>query len=161
LSGFWVQNVIGRIVPDEDYTGGHRNGPLYYAITFPGLALPWILALPWGAREAWRRRPARPPPPALAPPGQRAQPFLPLSIPGLLLLLSIPGTKRALYALPVLVPCALLTAGWIITLPPRGRRLLQRGTWLLFGVAVTAHLLGGFVQDPERDLTPLASDLRV
>ena len=103
---FVVHNILYRIIPDpEHYTGGHEKPFWYY---FPKLFLqmgPWILTLPaayfWVFRD---KLPAR-----WNCPGLR---FISIIFPLGLLLLSIPGTKRDVYLMPLLAPLSVLIATW-------------------------------------------------
>jgi 4-amino-4-deoxy-L-arabinose transferase-like glycosyltransferase len=154
---WWTQNVIGRVAPGEDYRGGHVLGPFYYVLGVPGFALPWSLALPFVV--AWLLRRPRAGEPRSQDGVRRALLYLAAACALGLLLLSVAGTKRGLYALPLLAPLAVLTAAWISSAGSRARRLLERAAWLLVGASLLALSLGSLFEDPATDFTPLASDL--
>jgi 4-amino-4-deoxy-L-arabinose transferase-like glycosyltransferase len=127
---FVVHNILYRIIPDpEHYTGGHEK-PLWYY--FPKLLKqigPWLLTLPaayfWVFRDKmpahWNRSGLR---------------FISIIFPLGLLLLSIPGTKREVYLMPLLAPLAIFIATWASAIatqetPARIARL----TTTVFGTA--------------------------
>jgi 4-amino-4-deoxy-L-arabinose transferase-like glycosyltransferase len=92
------------------HAGGGRQPVYSYLFTFPGRFLPWILFLPFGIVAAWRAR--------------RASGEWPLGLPFCwfafgFLALSLVGSKRADYLLPLLPAAAILVAGELV----RSRRL--------------------------------------
>ena len=108
LDGFVIHNVLYRFLPGDQalYMGGHKNPPWYYLKGFAGEILPWIVALPAVAHWLWRKRcPREWNRPALL--------FLASVFPVGLILLSIPGTKRQLYLLPLIAPLGLAVGAWI------------------------------------------------
>ena len=103
---FVVHNILYRIIPDpEHYTGGHEKPFWYY---FPKLFRqlgPWLLTLPavyfWVLRDKipaeWNSSGLR---------------FISIIFPLGLVLLSIPGTKREVYLMPLLAPLAIVISAW-------------------------------------------------
>ncbi len=103
---FVVDNILYRIAPDpEEYTGGHEKPFWYYFPKLFNQLGPWLLTLPaayyWGFRnkmpEDWNRSGLR---------------FISMIFPLGLLLLSLPGTKREVYLMPLLAPLAVFIAAW-------------------------------------------------
>ncbi|HEX5010525.1 MAG TPA: glycosyltransferase family 39 protein, partial [Planctomycetota bacterium] len=106
LHEYLEESVLGRLMPGRFPSGGHTNPPTYYFVGFPGMVAPWVLAAP--ALVAWlRRAPA-------SDDGHRAGTRALASVfPVGLLLLSIPGTRRTLYLLPLLPSAAVACAAWL------------------------------------------------
>jgi 4-amino-4-deoxy-L-arabinose transferase-like glycosyltransferase len=108
-STFLLNNVLYRIAPGVGtghYLGGHDRPFWYYPTRFLG-QLGWTIVLvPAVAAWLWRGK---------APSGWRmpALRFLAWVFPIGMLLLSIPGTKRALYLLPFEPPLAVAIGAWI------------------------------------------------
>jgi 4-amino-4-deoxy-L-arabinose transferase-like glycosyltransferase len=103
---FVVHNILYRIIPDpEHYTGGHEKPFWYYLPKLLKQIGPWLLTLPaayfWVFRDKmpahWNRSGLR---------------FISIIFPLGLLLLSIPGTKREVYLMPLLAPLAMFIATW-------------------------------------------------
>jgi 4-amino-4-deoxy-L-arabinose transferase-like glycosyltransferase len=108
LRAFWVENHLDRFLGtrgDEDR--GQRHGPWYYLLQLPVMAAPWIVALGFAARWIWSRRAERP------------ERFLLSWFLAGFLFLSVAGTKRAIYLVPLLPPLAILIGGWISSLHRR------------------------------------------
>jgi len=97
-----VDNTIGRSVRAAPEFG-HANGPLYYLGVFPLEALPWILALPAAIASGALARTRR---------GGRTR-FLAWLVLAGLALLSLPSTKRGLYALPLYPAAAVVAGAWL------------------------------------------------
>jgi 4-amino-4-deoxy-L-arabinose transferase-like glycosyltransferase len=96
----WV-NHVERIT--NPVTTGHDQPVLYYLWTLPTAVFPWWL--PFGALfrpRAWTRDDT---------PWRESKLFLGAAALGMVLLLSVPATKRGLYLMPVLPPLLLLLAG--------------------------------------------------
>ncbi len=135
---FVYQSFLYRIIPVKGYLGGHQHGPLYYFSHLPGMALPWLIALPavlTGLLTGLlaRRRPADA--------KQSVACFLAAVFPVGLLLLSIPGTKRPLYLLPLLPALAAATGVWIALrakAPATSR--LDQVTFVILGLPIAAAL---------------------
>jgi 4-amino-4-deoxy-L-arabinose transferase-like glycosyltransferase len=107
LDTFLVYNQLGRFFPDaETYQGGHVRPIWYYFLTTPADLLPWtpfVLLAGLSTRRNWERLPE------LHREGVR------LCIAGtlpVLLALSLAGTKRGMYLLPVFPLIALFVASW-------------------------------------------------
>jgi len=156
---FVVQNGLLRIFPHagiETYTGGHRRRLLFYLprvafeVGWPILLLPALAV--WlrrgGPRAEWNL-------PALR--------FLALVYPLGVLLLSLPGTKRGLYLLPLHAPLAVALGVWAASLleadPLRSRVELATARWLpplrlaaIGFVLSVAWNLFAYGPDPVRDM---------
>lgn len=113
LRVFLVEHVVHRFLPGEgELDHGHKRPFWYYLGALPVL-MPWILAWPALLRSIARRRTAATPPPGLA-----FVALLPLLGTALL---SVPGTKRSLYLLPLIAPMAAATGVWLAGLQGAGR----------------------------------------
>jgi 4-amino-4-deoxy-L-arabinose transferase-like glycosyltransferase len=107
LQTFWLQNGVLRVAPSAGaYAGGHVRELGYYLPRMPQM-LGWTFGL-LPALAVWLRRGG-------PPPGARgaALRFLALVFPIGVVLLSIAGTKRSLYLLPITVPLAVPVGAWI------------------------------------------------
>ena len=115
----WV-NHVERVT--NPVTTGHDQPVLYYLWTLPAAVFPWWL--PFGALfrpSTWRE-------PTV---WRDAKVFFGAASIGMVLLLSVPATKRGLYLMPVLPPLLLLLAAvaaewWMKTPSPR----LTSAAWL-------------------------------
>ncbi|HVN37349.1 MAG TPA: glycosyltransferase family 39 protein [Myxococcota bacterium] len=126
LETFWLQNGVLRIVPSAghgSYSGGHVRDVWYYLPRIPQM-LGWTIALV-PALVAWFRRGG-------PPRGARgaALRFLALVFPIGVALLSLAGTKRSLYLLPITVPLAVPLGAWIdaLTRPDPSRSRVEIAT---------------------------------
>ena len=128
----WVHHVgrfLGFAEPGYEH---HRAGFFFYLPLLPGLLFPWTLLVGGGLSRAFR------------PEGRRA--LRPLAVGFLLalLLLSVAGTKRTVYLLPLVPVAALLCAGYLeeaLRHPTRGSRVLL-GTQLAIAAAGLAAVVG-------------------
>jgi 4-amino-4-deoxy-L-arabinose transferase-like glycosyltransferase len=124
LRTFWIDNHLVRFLgTGGDLDRGHSKYPWYYLLQLPLWFLPWTLVLIPAGRWAWSRRRERP------------ERFLLSWILPAFLFLSIAGTKRAIYLVPLFPPLAILGAGWL------GATLRRR--WLEPAVAALLLALGG------------------
>jgi hypothetical protein len=162
-----VHNLIYRIAPGASqgaYEGGHKQGPLYYIINgaFASEILPWFVAIPAVVHWLWRKRmPQEWNRPALI--------FLAVAFPVGLLILSVPGTKRQMYLLPMIAPLGVVVGAWIAaTVRKEFLHAIDRVTHLILLVAVAVLFVAGvvflilakpliahFVRD--RDIMPIGS----
>ncbi|MEO6203558.1 MAG: glycosyltransferase family 39 protein [Nitrospirales bacterium] len=103
---FVVHNILYRIAPDpEQYTGGHEKPFWFYFPKLFNQIGPWLLTLPaayfWAFRDkmpqGWNHAGLR---------------FISIIFPLGLLLLSIPGTKREVYLMPLFAPLAVFIGTW-------------------------------------------------
>ncbi len=118
LRTFLVDNHLHRFLGAEgDLDRGHGKYPWYYLLQLPLWFLPWSLALVPVARWAWSRRAERP------------ERFLLSWVLSGFLFLSIAGTKRAVYLVPLFPPLAILVAGWFCA--TNRRRWLEPATGAL------------------------------
>ena len=130
-----LRNGPGRFLPGlGPYHGAHQRPLLYYLSQTSGDLLPWtpLMALAlFDLRRRWRELTAR----------ERDGLHLCLAMAlGCLLLLSLAGTKRGIYMLPVLPPLALLL-GWWMTDPAGLARLESLPVRLWRGVLGLLALL--------------------
>ena len=106
-NGFIVPNIFGRIVPAavQYYKGGHGH-PFWYYLQFPSEIIPWVITLPAVGHWLWRKRwPSEWNGPALV----CLASLFPIGV----ILLSIPGTKRMLYLLPLFAPLGVVIGAWV------------------------------------------------
>lgn len=106
--GLLVNNIIGRFLPGGEGLayGAHKNPFWFYIPACLTEPLPWTLALPAVIISLWRKRfPKEWHHDALI--------FWALIFPVGVLLLSIPGTKRNLYLLPLLPPLGIVVGAWL------------------------------------------------
>jgi 4-amino-4-deoxy-L-arabinose transferase-like glycosyltransferase len=134
----WV-NHVERVT--NPATTGHDQPVLYYLWTVPTAVFPWWL--PFAALfrpSTWTRDPT---------PWHRDKLFLAAATLGMVLLLSVPATKRGLYLMPVLPPLMLLLAAVAAEWWTSGAsRRLREAAWIaqaalvgLFAAAPTAGAL--------------------
>jgi len=108
FNGFVIPNIFERISPEFEqyYEGGHAHPSWYYLFGFPTEILPWLITLPAVSHWLWRKRwPSGWNGPALV--------CLALLFPIGVILLSIPGTKRMLYLLPLFAPLGVVIGAWV------------------------------------------------
>jgi 4-amino-4-deoxy-L-arabinose transferase-like glycosyltransferase len=108
MGGFVIRNILFRVMPPEIegvYVGGHVN-PFWYYVGFPSEVMPWLVAFPATGHWLWKKRWPREW-------NGRALFFLGSVFPVGLLLLSIPGTKRMLYLLPLIAPLGATVGAWL------------------------------------------------
>lgn len=154
LDDFLVQNTLYRALPGEDYVGGHQRPPWYYIGKLGGF-LPGLLVLPfacsWISRRATREKGDS------APGSLEDLAILAWVLPIGLILLSIPGTKRNLYLLPLtFAPAVVVGVGLAIKL--ERKRLLR-----LMAVLAVLFLVGNRIwtgmSSERRDNSAIAHDL--
>ena len=103
LHAFLYNNNFQRFLrSSEGYFGGHEQPWFYYFFQFPEQFFPWVIVLALGIRWFWSER------------RETASKFI-LSwfIPGFVLL-TLAGTKRGSYLLPILPPLAIWIAAWFV-----------------------------------------------
>ncbi len=139
LYAFLVYNQFGRLFPGQiaHYTSGHERSPLYYLGHTPVDLLPWTPLVLLAAIDAWRGRGR------MAESEREGIRFIAAVAGTAVVVLSLSGTKRELYMLPVIPLAALLTGWWMSTSPEHAPR--ERGIERMWGlvVQVAAVLLPG------------------
>jgi 4-amino-4-deoxy-L-arabinose transferase-like glycosyltransferase len=134
LDTFLVYNQLGRFFPDaETYQGGHVRPIWYYVLTTPVDLLPWTPFVLLAGLSSWRNWERLP---EIHREGVR------LCVAGtlpVLLALSLAGTKRGMYLLPVFPLIALFVASWtaFTEQTPGWMNKLERG-WEIFLIACAA-----------------------
>lgn len=127
LRTFLVYHQFGRFLPGAvDYSGGHERPFWYYLSKLPADLLPWtplaLLAALSGHRLLADRNAGAEPHTG---PARRAEAdglrFIVATTLPALVVLSLAGTKRGLYLLP-LFPSLALAVGWWMARPPDGAR---------------------------------------
>jgi len=129
-----VDNTLGRSLHAAPEFG-HANGPLYYLGVFPVESLPWVIALPAAIASGVLARNRR---------GGRTTYLACIVVAGLAML-SLPSTKRGLYALP-LYPAAAVVAGvWLTRAGSKRERRIDRITLasLLALIVIVLLVAGG------------------
>ena len=106
LRQFVEESVLGRLLPGYFPSGGHRNPPTHYLMSFPGMLVPWLLAAPALVVWLWRA-------PASDTARRADTRAVACLFPVGLLLLSVPGTRRTLYLLPLVPSMAVACAAWL------------------------------------------------
>ncbi len=127
---FWTQN-IGRFLSNT--LVGQRHSPAYYLTQLPYFALP---SLPLALWAVWRNRRS-----------WREHSGIQLSLIAfmvMLAVLSLASSIRDIYALPMLLPLALLAAAGAGSVSPRVETVLTRSVFWLFGTA-TCLLWAGWI----------------
>jgi 4-amino-4-deoxy-L-arabinose transferase-like glycosyltransferase len=125
-----IDNTLGRSV-SANPEFGHANGPFLYVGTFPLETMPWMLVLPAALMgrtlvRDWRAGRGR---------------FLALLVLSGLVILSLPATKRGLYALPLYPSFAVVAGVWLSRAgSARGSRI-DRPTLVTLTAVISAILL--------------------
>lgn len=103
ISTFLVHNNLQRIVPSagNGYSGGHIKPFYYYFSIFWKAFAPWSLVIPAVFIYAWRK--------GLQ---DKERVFLILWFFSGLLMLTLAGTKRTIYLVPLFPPIAILMGAW-------------------------------------------------
>jgi len=131
LETFLVYNQLGRFFPDaETYRGGHVRPIWYYFLNTPADLLPWTPFVLLAALSAWRNWQRLP---------DAHRDGLRLCVSGTLpvfLALSLAGTKRGMYLLPIFPLIALFVASWATSAEQQQgwESKLERG-WEIFLIA--------------------------
>lgn len=153
LDSYLRYQVWGRFDPSvEGYRGGHDNPFWSYLAWTPQLVAPWTFALPAVLLLALRRVPER----VTRPEALR---FLGAVLPLGLLLLSVPGTKRPPYAVPLL-PCFAMAVGVWLDALLSGRRPTWADRAGLLPLSALVTLPALLVTWPFRLLAALAAPRR-
>ncbi|MCA8923655.1 MAG: glycosyltransferase family 39 protein [Planctomycetes bacterium] len=130
-----VDNHLHRFSPSEDYLGGHQRPFWFYVGRLPAVLLPALVFLPASLRWHWARLEQ-----------QRIREVLWLSAGWLglgFVILSLAGTKRVIYLLPIVAPAPLLAAGWLASLlEPRPLDRLEAWTLRALVAAVVLGAVG-------------------
>ncbi|HXX95355.1 MAG TPA: glycosyltransferase family 39 protein, partial [Planctomycetota bacterium] len=138
---FWVDNHLHRFLgAGGDQDRGHLKEPWYYLVQLPAWFLPWSLALVPLFRWVWGRRREGP------------ERFLLGFILPAFLLLSVAGSKRAIYLLPIFPALSILVAGWLSN--AKGRPWLEPCVAALVLGLGTVWVLIGPRLNQERSFKP-------
>jgi 4-amino-4-deoxy-L-arabinose transferase-like glycosyltransferase len=129
MNGFVIDNIVNRFLPGAEGAdlGGHKNPPWYYVRTLPVAMLPWLLVVP--AVCVWLRKRRIP-----SEWNRAGLLFLASVLPVGTLLLSIPGTKRQLYLLPLFGPFGALVGMWLDATWEDAQTLDHRSLAVVFGL---------------------------
>ena len=145
----WNQQ-FGRLLGWRRREYSHHRAPFYfYLVSLPGMLFPWVVSLPSAAARGLRER-ARKSGGSVGPEGS-APGSLPVLFPmvaGLaaaFLFLSVAGTKRTIYFLPLVPVAAILIGSFLDASLGESHKRIPRGLWLQFAAvalgAVAALLL--------------------
>jgi 4-amino-4-deoxy-L-arabinose transferase-like glycosyltransferase len=128
---FWYEN-LGRFLGYSHV--GRTFSPTYYAVNLPWFALPalplalWAL---WRERGTWRERP------------DILVPLIAFLV--MFVVLTFSSSIRNIYALPMLLPLALLAAVGANSLPHRAKTAINRFSIGFFGLCAAALWIGWIV----------------
>ena len=153
LETFLLYNQLGRFFPDpETYQGGHVRPIWYYFLNTPVDLLPWTPFVLLAALSAWRNWERLP---------DAHRDGLRLCISGtvpVFLALSLAGTKRGMYLLPIFPLIALFVASWATSAEQHRRweNTLERG-WEIFLIACAVLSPAAIFFMPSRWLSWLVS----
>lgn len=140
LDRFLVDNLLHRFLPPDDgrYGGGHIEPFRYYLDRAPRTIVPWLLAVPALVHTLVRRR---------LPAGWNVEAVAVLAaiFPVGVLALSVPGTKRTLYLLPLIAPLACALGVWLSAATARQREPhpLDRATETAFAALLIVLAAAG------------------
>lgn len=161
LAEFVIYNQVGRFAPAAgEYTGGHENPVWYYLLAFPVEFLPWTPLLVV-ALVTLRRRWS-----GLSEDRREAYRFFLATTAPAFVVLSLAGTKRGLYLLPLYPGLALLVGAWLDReVPAEGwaRAFDRVNGWVVAGLGglLVLGAVGWGVHDgllwPEAALTAAAA----
>jgi len=143
FDGFVLPNIFDRISPafGQDHEGGHRH-PFWYYLQFPSEIIPWVITLPAVGHWLWRKRwPSEWNGPALV----CFASLFPIGV----MLLSIPGTKRMLYLLPLFAPLGIVIGAWVAaTAGMKGAQKIDRSTHISVLIILALSALATSVAMP-------------
>lgn len=143
---FLIDNHLNRVLPGKEYLGGHvHSSPFYYLARGIPLALPSILFSVHAGLYHWRERTPR----------ARLLPVLAWLVLGFVLL-SLAGTKRNLYLLPLQAPLAIAVAPWLSAVlrgeeRRHGARCLVFGALGVLAVATLGSAVARWFVEPAAD----------
>ncbi|HXM79264.1 MAG TPA: glycosyltransferase family 39 protein [Thermoanaerobaculia bacterium] len=129
---FWNQQ-IGRFLgfPAQEYSH-HSASFFFYLLALPGMLFPWIVALPAAARDGIRSRGRRH--------GLSCSLPLVAAVAVTLLFLSLAGTKRTVYFLPVVPVVAVLLGSFLDTKIAQETLRAGRVLWTQFGIVAASAI---------------------
>jgi len=128
FEAFWTQQ-FGRLFGFRDREYSHHEAPFYfYLAALPGMLFPWVVTLPAALGSGLRAEGRRP---------QGSRPVFLALLTGLaaaLLFLSLAGTKRTIYFLPVVPIVAILVGSYLDAKLGEAGARVPRFLWLQFAV---------------------------
>ncbi|HKF45222.1 MAG TPA: glycosyltransferase family 39 protein [Thermoanaerobaculia bacterium] len=120
----WNQQ-FGRLLGLRHREYSHHRAPFYFYLAYlPGVLFPWTVTLAYAVARGVRERAARSKMAALAP--------LVAGLGAAVLFLSVAGTKRTIYFLPLVPVVAVLTGAFLDAKLEEPRGATSRGLWLQF-----------------------------
>ncbi|HEY6146546.1 MAG TPA: hypothetical protein VIZ69_02575, partial [Thermoanaerobaculia bacterium] len=133
VEAFWNQQV-GRFIGFRAREYSHHAKPFYfYLVSLPGALFPWIVSAPAAIALPLRRTNEKPDS------GARAMRALLLAFTIGLLFLSIAGTKRTLYLLPLIPVAAAFLGGYFDRVSREQARRPRTADWIQFvPIAISA-----------------------
>ncbi|HYR45906.1 MAG TPA: glycosyltransferase family 39 protein, partial [Thermoanaerobaculia bacterium] len=127
----WSQQV-GRLLGFRRQEYSHHRAPFYfYLAALPGMLFPWVVTLPAAIRGGLRRK-------GRGGPDSSALAALAVGILAALLFLSVAGTKRTIYFLPVVPVAAILIGSFLDAKLAETVTRVPRILWAQFAVVVLA-----------------------
>ncbi|KHE91225.1 MAG: putative glycosyltransferase [Candidatus Scalindua brodae] len=141
INTFLIHNNLQRFVPGSGYTGGHKDVVYTYLVNYWQLFLPWSILTPAVLFSVCRKG---------VPEKRRL--FLLLWFMSGLLMLSLAGTKRGIYLVPIFPPIAILTGLWFHDVETRkvNSRVDRLSQWSLlcfFGIGIVVFIIKAFKHD--------------
>ncbi|MDQ2979807.1 MAG: glycosyltransferase family 39 protein [Acidobacteriota bacterium] len=128
----WDQQ-IGRFVGFRAQEYSHHSASFFfYLLALPGMLFPWIIALPAAAQDGIRSRGRRH--------GLSCSPPLVAAVAVTLLFLSLAGTKRTVYFLPVVPVVAVLLGSFLDTKIAEQTLRAGRVLWAQFGIVAASAI---------------------
>ena len=141
LNTFLVHNNLHRFVPGSGYAGGHRDVVYRYLVDYWKVFLPWSILTPVVFFYACRKGFA-----------EKRRLFLILWFMSGFLMLSLAGTKRGIYLVPIFPPISILTGLWFNDVEARkvnhwADSISQWSILCFCGIAIVVLIIKAFKLD--------------
>ena len=147
IGTFLGHNNLQRVVPGATYTGGHEHPSYYYLVRYWRAFAPWSILTPAVFYHAYRK-------------GFRDKNrlFLVLWFLSGFIMLSLAGTKRPIYLVPLFPSLSILTGAWLNDVETRmvKGRLVIISQWSIMsisGISIALLTISAFKYDLYRNIT--------